>query len=569
MNNIPYEICIMNDPTQMTQLQKRKKRELYRKILTVTQGQIECRSRNSKESDELMQEALNVAWTLDDWGRPRSSWGYPNKTAGKCSTNNRVPYCYPSLVKKGKSRWEGLNEWLNKVLIGSKEDQWDKEFNPTISSGIKDNDKNEFNWGQIVDKIIDKIQGNQLVTTHEDHKNRIWTGQEWNAVLNEDTISTVAWHDTKDGKKLLILIVCIFTGLIDSLTEGSNKYPGRRKMCDHVDNALRNSRNKWKSWFGNSGPPPGKATTECIKGEIGGRCNDAAMSLVLTVYTGMSLFCPECGPYYIDRWVTDSGTEEPKSKWYYCGVEDNKLQCDNKGEKDEKSRKLWMSPKNKLGSDCRPNCTQGNQASISGEEQSTKIKGVEMTARSFPGAGRQPDDPNKNTTLKNQPESKRLGTTKRLSTVSDTPIGRTYQTQRDDNRSPSPSSNSGARLTEAREQQSSTSQVDQKKPGESRNQGISPLGGQRNEAVTDNSAITRKEAKSGQEGVGLYSIIGGIIGVLLLGLAGAYGIFRIWGPQRSRGRKKRAFGGRDTMSYGDRSNSGGDKINISVLPVAA
>ncbi|EUD64185.1 hypothetical protein C922_05438 [Plasmodium inui San Antonio 1] len=516
-----------------------------------------------------MTNALNVGWSLDDWGKPHPSWGYPNTTSGKCTKGNRVPYCYPSLPKKGNSRWEGLDEWLNRVLIESKSNLWGSQFNPSISSGLKDNDKKELTWGQLMDKLIEKIQANQLGTTPDQHKNRIWTGGEWYTVLNGNTISDGGWPDTEGGKNLLIVIVCIFTGLIDSVSEIKSKYPGREDLCSSVDNGLLNTRNKWKSWFGTSGPSPGTVTSECQKGNIAKKCEDAAMSLILTVYTGMSLLCPECGPYYIDRWVTDPHSENPVSNWYYCGVEDNKLQCDKKGRKDEGSRNLWMSPRKELGSKCPPHCTKHLGASISGESQTTKLKEEAKPPKGFPESRQQSQAQKEGTPLKDPPGPGDLGRANRVSAVSTTHAGNSYTSRMSDNQARSPSTPNNAQLTQKGEQHSGKPQVEGKKPEETPKQSFSPLGGGSDQAVTEVSAVPGTETKSGQEGAGLYSIIGGILGVLFLGLAGAYGVFRIWGPRRKRGKKKRALRGGDTMSYGFHGGSGGDGINISVLPFPA
>ncbi|EUD63953.1 hypothetical protein C922_05666 [Plasmodium inui San Antonio 1] len=516
-----------------------------------------------------MQSALNVGWRLDDWGKHHKSWGYANSSSGNCSTTNRIPYCYPSLLKKGNSRWEGLNEWLNKVLIEPETGIWGREFDPNIESGVKDNDQNSLTWGQLLDKIIDKLQSNQLVGTPKEQRKWIWTGPEWYTVLTENGIETKDWEKTEHGKKLLIVVVCIVTGLIDSMSEGGSSYPNRCSMCQSVDKGLMNSRNQWKSWFSRGSSAAETSTSECKPDNVRETCGEAAMSLIITVYKALSALCPNCGNYYIDPWVRDSHEEILNHNWYYCRIHQANLSCDKCPRPTTEKDILWMRPHEELRRRKQCHSSSKSQGSELGASKSHEMNQDEAGGEKV---NKQEEHTKPKSPLSEMSVSKaerNLTGESLVSNVSKSGGQGRDKVEVSQSRSPRGAPKSGRDLAKTETGYPSNQRGNNTTEWQKGDHGVSGFRGGSEQKMVPESGGKQGPSSSEEGGAFVPSIVAGIFGVVLLGVAGAYGIFRIWGPQRGRGKAKRVIRKIEKVSYGVTKGSEQDRINISVLPIPA
>ncbi|EUD64436.1 hypothetical protein C922_05180 [Plasmodium inui San Antonio 1] len=498
-----------------------------------------------------MTQAKNENWQLNDWGKEKDNWGYTPSPGNSCQKNSRPRYCYPELIKKGTSRWDGLSEWLKEKILQTVTSKWPENFNPDVGTGIKDSDRKPFNWGQVLHTIMNQIQTDMIADVDEHSTSRLWGNGEWYTILQPDSSLEKPWDKSEVGQKLLMTIVCILTGLTSSRTEEEVRYPGRGHLCGQLDQALMVDKDKWKRWLGNPQKLSREKKYECKHQEDSEGCKTAGMSLVLTVYRSLASLCTKCGPYSIARWVNTSLTEGIDQGEWYCEVIGRVMKCGKSSKRDWNINDLRMAPiqaETLVSQGSEPhqgNSEQGSDARVEAPNltSSAQIESPFPTATQSDRGSTEQNPPPQADDLPKTIAGSQVGGGKSASFQHP---GRVEQHQMNADES-------------SRPENVPSKNEDSGDPGHGGPPQKADLG-RPNTLNSDSGTssghgdVSRILKPAGQEGAGIPPLVGGavagVVAVILLGLASAYGIFRIYrGGKRARSRR--------------------DRINISVVPVSA
>ncbi|EUD65130.1 hypothetical protein C922_04416 [Plasmodium inui San Antonio 1] len=506
-------------------------------------------NQKKKEGFLGMNSPKNANWQLDDWSSAGDNWGYPPQEEATCGGNSRSRYCYPRLIKATGTKWNGLSQWLKEEILGEVSSKWSRDFQSNVKTCLKDNDKSPLDWGQVLDKVINQIQDDMVADVSENSRKLLRTPMEWYEVLNSSSSLNTPWNQSDVGRGLLIAVVCILTGLTSTRQHEKEKYPGRDELCDQVDRALMVNEGQWKRWLGGQAQDARAGRPDCGRPQGSRRCISGSMSLVLTIYRSLASLCPNCGPYSIARWVDEIQPKGISQGEQYCEVKKRVITCDkaqnrpwNPGdlrvvpEKDRRNISLdprWAQSVDNTGINNplrTANLKSSDQirSSVHADQTPSKQQVGPLTTGPSPPVNSpdpQPQLPrNDVTSVINEkaldPPSMGQTTSSMSASVNGKQENSLSQKQ--------PGAGSGGTGGQTSTLRSNLAKPDRKRDG------------------SDILPETNKEQNSLT--TPLVGLVGGVLAVILLGVASAYGIFRIC---------RRKVG----------SKSKGDRINISVLPV--
>ncbi|EUD63929.1 hypothetical protein C922_05692 [Plasmodium inui San Antonio 1] len=475
-----------------------------------------------------MGGATNKKWNLKDWAQAQNNWGYAPKLGEQCGENKSVRFCYNELIKPPKERTLNVDPWVNKDLLTQTPLVWGQVFDPNQQTCIKQDRTRELPWGEVLDRIINQIQTDLLAQPEPKGKELLWNSQEWYSLLEKAGNLTTPWDKTESGQRLLIVIVCIITGLTSSRTGSEVKYEGRSTLCHKVDDALSFTQQQWKDWVTSFGKDRRTRGVSCNESSRYRECHSTGMSLILTVYRSLSSLCPKCGPYAIGKWINKFIAAEVTKGELSCKVTQRKITCDKYHKGTGNVADLWINDINKIPLDSISGLEEfheptpehpvkGADIVTTPEQKKEKLIALTTDYSSF-----------RPTTPPTRGNEEQSGRTQNALTQ----YSSVKQSQAKDSRSyvptagvPSPpgagmstKSREVLTITDNGKGSSRTRQEDAEEDPPSQGETWDTGGSKQGSPV---------QTKSDTSDQSIYATVGGVLGVLLLAMASAYGIFRI------------------------------------------
>ncbi|EUD63921.1 hypothetical protein C922_05700 [Plasmodium inui San Antonio 1] len=454
-------------------------------------------------------------------------------------------------MKEGVERWPGLAKWLNEEILQPISSGWEKDFSPDVQTCVRHSTETPLPWGKLLHIIINQVNTDLIADSPKTDQNLLWGKGEWYNILKQNDSLSKPWDKSEVGKGLLLTIVCILTGLTSSGEDERDKYPGRAQLCDQIDTALIVDENQWRRWLSSEGSLSTEQKEECKEEGTPRRCKSASMSLVLTVYRSMASLCEKCGPYSFARWVQKGSEGGVGQGTPYCEVKGRVIECTKSTTRHWKVGDLRMVPLKKEGVTAGTSEVALKQKRA-GSGQDPPKPSQQSLQPPHTGSEITEEKPNPSisqggvrTTLPvNGSMTNSAGTRNGLASLVD------QRTTKDPNVPSRTSSMSSSILVR---NGSTMSQEDE--PHHNKQLELKPS------TVTsgsDTSGTTKEQSdppeSTTEEDTGIPpkigGMVGGVLGVILLGVASVYGIFRIC---RGKGRRK----------------TGKGRINISILPVPA
>ncbi|EUD64956.1 hypothetical protein C922_04688 [Plasmodium inui San Antonio 1] len=515
-----------------------------------------------------MGENLNKEWKLKGWGPDDKQWGYPVPEGHGCTENNPRRYCYPRLIRGGVSRWAGLTEWLNKKLLGAHSPEWGKKFNPTLNTNLRSTGSGFLNWGEVVDKVMSKVEANLIIEKTETNLAMLWTAPEWYKILGEPRTQNIDWNTHPQGKAVLMVVVCIITGLTADKQDEGKQYANREILCKTIDKGLVVDEDHWDSWKSRRGIEKDRDSGQCSTEEAYENCQDPSLSLIVTIYGALRALCPNCGPYKLTRWIKKSKNRPKESTNLYCNVTKGIFTCDKTTDSPSAGGALWLE---------RALLAPEKGESAEGTGHSDAVKSVlSMTESEIPQPQKDRQS-NNNIVIKGLQE---LG----LKEEARECVESNSNTTPDSSKKCSEQAAQSNQLEEKISGLKSQGPEEAGKRSSARTQGTPPdQGGAGRESDESNSSTGTNERKTDEpENFGpvtvahdsetgtnnpVGGVVGGILGVLLLAVAAAYGIFRIWGRRRKSKEGRTRLGTPRHLSYEIPQRGGIAAVGMSALRI--
>ncbi|EUD64192.1 hypothetical protein C922_05429 [Plasmodium inui San Antonio 1] len=488
---------------------------------------------------------INEAWQLSHWSGKGGSWNFKIASGETCKLNQATKYCYPELSKKGMSRWEGLSQWLSDTLLDNGSSDWGGSFKPEVNTKLQDYSKQVMSWGDVIHRVMDEIRKDIVTNPRASTETKFWTPAEWYNVLGDHEGEGLLWDKESRTRQVLIVIVCIITGLTEATQELNKRYEGRGKLCAKVDSGLTVNEYEWEQWEKGKGQMSGKSTNECNSGKEHKKCPDASLGLILTVYEALTRVCPKCGPYRITRWIKSSGRGEETRGTLYCRIQGNVLNCEKNKGTEESVSALWFE---------RDEIAAPTKDARETKQNEATSPGVSPDAIDQQGQG---GDDLTSTKLKESDAVVVDQNPEPISTSHRTP--RPGAKQQDGSRH---QRNNGATTSEGGTARGGLDGLS-KGPGDPSSpvptgringedfgeQEPSQLSNEDSSPTEKDFGGISQEALPGEGGgQGMSSIMGGILSVLILGIGAGYGLCRIWGRRK----RHRPPGGGQDDSTGQR-----------------
>ncbi|EUD64553.1 hypothetical protein C922_05069 [Plasmodium inui San Antonio 1] len=517
-----------------------------------------------------MADAVNSTWELSHWEQKSLKNGYLPKEDPECKGSSSSKYCYSNLLKKGESSWGQLSGWMNSKLLTSNSDLWGNKFNPGAGTKLKAADGKSWDWGGIVHKVMQKIQDNLLVRNEDPKGSRLWGKQDWYEVLGTEHNQNSRWDKSQRARQVLMVIVCIITGLTHSDTTAGLRYPRREELCERVDRGLMVREEHWDRWKSSGGK-----VSEGRKCESKGEghyenCEDASLSLIATVYDGLSQLCTDCGPYSMNQWIELSKDPPRRGGRRYCKLTQGILECEKERKEGVSEPVLWIDPLGALAEGAKIKADVGRErAQLDSRSEDSSVKqGAPMLDGKCTNnhlLGCKPSD-------NGHASSKAQKYTSHRSTDNEGSRGQVSVEPKSSPNGAAKGATQSERVPSAdlsgRQTKAVSVELSRKKDG-SRESATS----NKDTHLTISNPASDLSPQAEERGLtipgGLGTLIGGILSILLLGGAAAYGIFRIWGRPRRKDKRKEAFGRKDKVCYGMGGAAGEGRINISVIPFPA
>ncbi|EUD64136.1 hypothetical protein C922_05485 [Plasmodium inui San Antonio 1] len=284
-----------------------------------------------------------VEWKLTSWSEDSNrKWGYPapKATGGQCSSSKK--YCYPRLTASGSSRWGQLDQWVTNKLLKSSLYKWDRDgFNEDATTGLQTHKESEkLTWGDFIHKVLEKLSAVLVSSQAEAHKTLIWTREEWQSFEGRQQASMAPLDEVESGRRILFVIMCIITGLIEGRAGKDKIFQRRGRMCSTVDMALEFPRSSWEMWINPTSDRRKNRQTACSRTGGYDGCQEASIALILSIYFSLKQLCEECGPYRLTYWIKSDLDSEGPGGGQYCYFKDEQEICSEGSSKGDRAQVL-------------------------------------------------------------------------------------------------------------------------------------------------------------------------------------------------------------------------------------
>ncbi|EUD64041.1 hypothetical protein C922_05577 [Plasmodium inui San Antonio 1] len=288
----------------------------------------------------------NEEWRIGSWVKNEAYlWGskYPPSLDKNCKSSTK--YCYPNLTRQGDSRWKNLHDWISRKMLEKHRYQWGKEFDPTVLTGIGGkNSQGGLDWGDIINKVLNRIEGLAPVARNGRSNSLRWTKEEWAEAFKHQIPLDTPLDKFESGKAMLFVIMCIVTGLIEGRAKEGKIFKRRGRMCSPIDTTLQFRVKDWEAWIKNSDDIRKNRANQCSQQAGYDGCQWAAIALILSVYESMTNICSQCGPYEVSYWISKDDRTGEASDMQYCVFNDQGINCQSLGSKTEAGKMIIIRP---------------------------------------------------------------------------------------------------------------------------------------------------------------------------------------------------------------------------------
>ncbi|EUD64467.1 hypothetical protein C922_05155 [Plasmodium inui San Antonio 1] len=262
-----------------------------------------------------------VEWKLDSWSKDSTrKWGYPAPKArgNQCSNNTR--YCYPTNTASGSTRWGQMDDWASRKLLNGSTYKWDQQgFNDNATTGLQSHNASEhISWGDFIHKVLEKLSVLLVSSNATTANTLLWTREEWQSFEGKREGKMAPLDEVESGRRILFVIMCIITGLIEGRKRRDQIFKRRGRMCSTVDMALEFPRSKWQVWIEDEDSRKGNKQIACSRNNGYDGCQEASIALILSIYFSMKGVCNECGPYRLTYWIKSDLDNEREAGGKYC-----------------------------------------------------------------------------------------------------------------------------------------------------------------------------------------------------------------------------------------------------------
>ncbi|EUD64222.1 hypothetical protein C922_05401 [Plasmodium inui San Antonio 1] len=301
----------------------------------------EYHSKSIRQSSDLQKsltsmDELSVTkeWKLKEWIRKDEYlWGfkYPKASGEQCTSNKK--YCYPHLTKQGTPRWGDLDHWIGTKMFQSAKYKWGDNIDPEVWTGIGGSGgQDKLTWGDIVNKVLNEIEAQSRNQSSVPEGSLIWDKEEWASALGALGAPTEPLDQFEEGRRMLLMIMCIITGLIEGKERNGRIFERRGRVCSLIDTGLEFKRENWDQWIENKGNVRATKEHPCSRTRGTDGCQLAGLALILSVYKSMARVCGECGPYRLTYWIRADNEELEDDQIEFCSKIEEGNNCDNSKE---------------------------------------------------------------------------------------------------------------------------------------------------------------------------------------------------------------------------------------------
>ncbi|EUD64014.1 hypothetical protein C922_05609 [Plasmodium inui San Antonio 1] len=279
----------------------------------------------------MSEDSINKGWKLDQWvKKDQYLWGfpYPEAPGGQCTSSRK--YCYPHLTKNGTPRWGDLDNWIKTKMFESANYTWGTNINPKVWTGIGGSKgQDRLTWGDIVNKVLIEIEGQSTSQSNNPRGSITWDREEWASALGAEQAKEKAMDKFEEGKRMLLVIMCIITGLIEGKERNNQIFNRRGRVCSLIDTGLEFKKSHWDQWTENKENIRGTKEHPCSKTHGTDGCQLAGLALILSVYKAMAKICKDCGPYRLTYWIRADEEEHEDNRIEFCSKIEDTTSCDN------------------------------------------------------------------------------------------------------------------------------------------------------------------------------------------------------------------------------------------------
>ncbi|EUD63870.1 hypothetical protein C922_05751 [Plasmodium inui San Antonio 1] len=274
-------------------------------------------------------EKNNSDWQMP-FGRPTkqsvSTFHQAEPEGSQCQIG--MKYNYSSLFKPGSSGRTQIADWIRDKMFENDTYAWGKGFSPSVSTGLKTSDDNQYlDWGDLVHNVLNRIDA-QVVSERDGRAKLLtWTKEDWQDALNLEQEKCVHLNQFDSGKRVLFVVMCIMTGLIEGKNEQDTKFRKRGRMCDIIDTNLEFTEDQWEEWIKPTSDMRKSPLEACSKQKGYHGCQEAAMALILSIYGGMKEVYQEYGPYHLTYWMKKGKSPGHKTNVKMCSMKEDKMEC--------------------------------------------------------------------------------------------------------------------------------------------------------------------------------------------------------------------------------------------------
>ncbi|EUD64239.1 hypothetical protein C922_05384 [Plasmodium inui San Antonio 1] len=322
----------------------------------------------------MTSEKLNSTWSLEFWPENQKYlWGQPSPTPSTGSCHQGRKYCYKLFNRKGTSRWGELDHWIQAKLLKGQNSEWGKGFGAEVTTKVKPYSNSPFlTWGDVVDKILQKLDGIVVVGGEVSNESLFWRKEEWSNSLGENKVEDTPLDQFSSGKNLLLVVMCIITGLMKGKDAGQREFSGRGRLCNMIDSGLEFRYSDWDHWIRNKEKRGEGKEYRCSRSHGTDGCQEAGIALILSVYHSMKSMFPNYGPYKISYWITKEGKDQGRQNSERCQLKGEHIECSG-NETSESQEGVIIIEEEELGQLTRPHVLKTSDELVRQNEEQRRI----------------------------------------------------------------------------------------------------------------------------------------------------------------------------------------------------